>query len=105
LHLLECLIITFEVIWVTIIIISISQSLQRQIEELERKHKVKATAVSFARRRRTIRNACKDEKGNEKNEVMNDKNAGKESSSEPNKDGESATLHADGTADENVPEK
>jgi len=36
---------------------------------------------------------------------MNDKNAGKESSSEPNKDGESATLHADGTADENVPEK
>ncbi|XP_027922267.1 putative E3 ubiquitin-protein ligase RING1a [Vigna unguiculata] len=88
------------------------ESLQRQIEELERKHKVKATAVSFARRRRTIRNACKDEKGNEKNEVMNDKNAGKESSSdaqktesEPNKDGESATLHADGTADENVPEK
>ncbi|WVZ26698.1 hypothetical protein V8G54_005242 [Vigna mungo] len=50
---------------------------RRQMKELERKQKARATAAGFARRRRTIRNACEDQKSND-NEVINDKNGGKD---------------------------
>ncbi|KOM31016.1 hypothetical protein LR48_Vigan01g057100 [Vigna angularis] len=46
-----------------IIKISMWQSFRRQIKELERKQKARATAVGFARRRRTIRKDINDKNG------------------------------------------
>ncbi|KAK7369047.1 hypothetical protein VNO80_11081 [Phaseolus coccineus] len=89
------------------------ESLRRLTEELERKQRARATAVAFARRRRIIRIACEHQISND-NEVMNDNNTGKEllsgaekTKAEPNKTKvlqESATLHADETGDENIPD-
>ncbi|KAK7362818.1 hypothetical protein VNO77_04941 [Canavalia gladiata] len=108
-----------------------AQTLRRQTEALGKKRNAKATAVAFVRskgnyrashmrRRRNFRNAGEIEVSNE-NEDMNDSDAGKDSSSgdeqtetrpRGRRGGEretqipqhSATIDADGTGDENIPE-